>query len=175
MKIDEDFPKDWQIIIFAAILFFLALQACTTTKQVNQVKQTEETKLKSSEETKTTVQSETKTKTIATAETVTVEECDTAVMVWVMAGDTNPIIKQILVPVKFKRTINKTEVINQQQENKQQEAAVVTKKEQLNTKTELTAKDKTVERTGLPWWGIAIIVVFILAAIAILLYRRKVF
>ncbi len=177
MKSYDHFPKDWLLAIFAAIMFFLCLQACTTSKQINQVKAKEEININSSEETKATTQSETNTNVTATAETVTTEECDTTVSVWVMINDTvsGSGIKQIIVPIKIKRTIIKKEVIKQQQKKNDQVTAVNTKTEQLKSKTELNTKDKTVERTGFPWWVYGIIAVFILAAVAVLLYRRKVF
>jgi len=178
MCANKNFPQDWQIIFFAAIMFFLCLQGCKTTKEMTQVKATEETKIKATEESKSTAETETKTDTRTTAETNTVEECDTSVSVWVNLSDTESVIqevRQILVPVKFKRTINKKEFTNQLQEKKEQVTAVSDKKDIVSSKTNLQVKEKTVERTGLPWWGIGLIILILLAGVAVLLWRMKVF
>ena len=171
----DNFPKDWQLAILAALLFFLCLQACTTTKVVHQVKTTEVIKAKTFQEENKSLESNTNTDTKTIAETLITEQCDTAVMVWVTIGDTGSRVTKILVPVKFKRITEKKEFINQQQQKKEQGSTTIVKKDQITQKTDVIIKDKTVERSGLPWWVIAIIVVFIVAAVAVLLYRRKVF
>ncbi len=172
------FPKDWQLILFAAIIFFLILQSCSTTKQIHQERTREEIQAKSAEETKTNTQAETNTSTKTTSETVTTEDCDTTVKAWITIdipnGKKDTMIK-VSVPVKFTRQIKRTEFQQQDQQKKDQGNTNIARNEQLSSKTDKALKDKTVERTGLPGWCIAIIILLILAGVAVLLWRLKVF
>jgi len=177
---NDHFPKDWQLILFAAVVFFLAMQACTTTKQVHQERIIEETKAKVNEETKASTQAETNTKTRTTSETETTENCDS--LLWVSvptgisskSGHDSTYIK-VAVPIKFNRTIKRKEFTDQDQQKKEQGNSNILRKEQLHQKSDLLRKDKTVERTGLPWWAIAILVLAVLIGVAVLLWRLKVF
>ena len=165
-------PQDWQIILFGAIMFFLCLQSCTTTKNVQKSEVKTESESKSTEEAKSTAQIETNTQT--KAETVTNEQCDTNiwVMVPVSATKKDTIIK-VQIPVKFQRIIKRIEASDQNK--KEQNSAQVNKNDQLHQKSYEQRMDKTVERTGLPWWAIAILTIFILIGVAELLWRLKVF
>lgn len=170
---NDNFPKDWQLVILAALLFLLCLQACTTTKDLHQLKTTEQIITKSFQEENKSLESKTNTDTKTTAETFITEECDTAVSVWVTNCDTGSRGTRVLIPVKFKRITSKKEFTNQQVQKREQGNTTIVKKDQIDQKTELITRDKTVERTVFPWWVIAIIVVFILATVAVLIYRKK--
>lgn len=180
MKTETCFPRDWQIILFAAIIFFLALQSCKTTKNVHQVKSNQEIKSATEEKVETSSQAETITKTLATAETQTTEECDTMVWIWApMVSDSGTVTtetyEKIAVPIRFKRTTTRKEFTQGEEKKKESQSTTAARKEQLTQKSETVLKDKTVERTGLPGWAIAIIIIFILAGVAVLLWRLKVF
>lgn len=172
METQENFPKDWQIIIFAAILFFMAMQGCTTSKQTQQVSAKEEFITKIIEEIKSNHQAETITETKTTSETQITEDCDTTVWITVPGEES---AQPIPVTVKFKRTTNHKEFQEQDQKKKESGTTNIDRKEQLSQTSVKVIKDKTVERTGLPGWSIWIIVLLILAAMAVLLWRLKVF
>ena len=174
MKTNGKFPQDWQIITFAAIVFFLALHGCTTTKQLHQVTSTEQTQAKTTEETETTNEAETKTNTKTTAETVINETCDTTIQLWPVI-DGKKASQPVDVMVKFNRTINRKEFIDQDQQKNEQGTQNIDRKEILDQKSEVILKDKAVERTGLPWWVIGIVSLILLAGVAVLLWRMKVF
>ncbi len=168
---NDHFPKDWQLILFAAIIFFLAMQSCTTTRQVHQELAKEESLVKVSEETKANMATEIKTEINTTAETEVNESFDTVVRIWpVVDGKVSE--KPVDVLVKGERTIHRKEFSNQQQQRNEQSNIEVSLNDQRNQKSEVVLKQKTVERTPLPWWGILIIFVFILFAIIAFLIKR---
>ena len=169
-----DFPRDWQIVLLAAVLFFLCIEACTTTKHLQQDQTKVETQVKATEEIKTNTGADTKTQTRITAETDIIEKCDTTLSVWPVT-DGKKADKPVDIKVQFERTTHRNEFTDQSQEKKEQGNTTVVKKEQLNQKSDVQHMDKTVERTGLPWWAIAILVIAILIGVAVLLWRLKVF
>ena len=170
--INNHFPKDWQIILFAAAMFFLAMQACTTTKQVHQEREKEETWAKINEERKAVETTETKTDIKTTAETEVKETFDTVVRVWPVL-DGKVADKPVDVPVKGERTIHRKEFINQQQEKKEHSGIEISRHEQVKQKSDIALKDKNVERTGLPWWASALLLFAIVAGVAIGIWRFK--
>jgi cobalamin biosynthesis Mg chelatase CobN len=174
MKLNESFPKDWHIILFGAIMFFLIMQACTTAKEISQVKITGETDYKVKENTNASSQAQTNTKTKKVIETETTEDCDTTVNVWVDVPGTNT-KEQVPVNVKVRKTTTRKEFTDQDQQKKESGTTSVDRKEQRKANNTQIAKEKTVERTGLSFWSISIIVLLILAGAAALLWRLKVF
>ena len=174
MKSNGKFPKDWQIIMFAAVLFFLALQACTTTKQLHSVATTEQIKANSTEETKTNTGAETNTQTKITAETDITEKCDTLVPVrYVVNGELAA--EPVYVPIKFVRTTHRKEYTEQTQEKKEETAVTVTSKKQVAIKNDAVLKDRAVTRSGITWWMIAIAILAILEGIAVYIFKKKLF
>ena len=177
MTTHPNFPKDWQLILLAAIMFFLCLQACTTTRKV-QLKQTkEETKSTVSTETKTDLQAETNTKTLVTSETVITEDCDTNITVWVKVKDSTmaTTFEEIRVPIKVRKTTHSKVFSDQDQQKKESGNTAINRNEQLNKNSSVSIKNKDVERTIFPWWATAIIVAGVLGALALLLRKLKVF
>ena len=161
------------------MILFLMFFGCTTTKQVQQERIRQETTVKSSEEIKSSIEAQTDTKTKTTSKTEINEKCDSLVYVWVPVKDPkagpDTVYEKVAVPIKFNRTIVRTEFQEQDQQKKEKENINVLKKDQLNQKSDVQTKEKTVERIGFPWWAYLLIIVVILAAVAILLWRMKVF
>jgi hypothetical protein len=167
---------------FFALLMslFLLLSGCSTSKNLHQEKSKVEINSTIAEEIKTNKEIQTNTSTKTTSETQTTEQCDSLILVSVAVPNEysktdSTVYTQILVPIKFNRTIIRKEFKEQQQEQKEKGSTNAARKEQLSQKSETVLKDKIVERTGLPGWAIAIILAFILAGVAVLLWRLKVF
>jgi hypothetical protein len=180
MKTDT-FPKDWQIILFAMIMFFLCLQACTTSKNVQREQTKQETESKSSEAVKTNTDAQTQTTSQIFTETNIVEECDTIIEVSI------PIVKKLdstfvihdtiikaKVPVSFTRTTNRKENRQVQEEKKEQTQVSAEKKEQVSQKSETAMVNKQIERAGFPWWAVAMgVILVIVVAVAVSYLKRK--
>ena len=169
---NNHFPKDWQIILFAAVMFFLAMQACTTSKELHLERTKEETQVTVAEETKAVATTETKTDTKTTAETEVKETFDTVIRIWPVV-DGKVADKPVDVPIKGERIIHRKEFTNQQQQKKEHSGTEISRQEQVNEKSEIALRDKTVERTGLPWWAIALLLFAIVAGVVIGIWRYK--
>ena len=156
------------------MILFLIFFGCTTTKQVQQERIRVETTAKSTEETKSVTEAQTDTKTKTTSETETTEMVDTTVKVWVVVPGTDT-RQPVDVNVKINRTIHRKDFTDSDQKKNESGNTNIIKKDQLTQKSDVQTKDKTVERIGFPWWAYLLIILFILAAVAILLWRMKVF
>lgn len=169
--------KDWQIILVAAILFLLCLESCKTTKNVQ--KSVEHSEAVTVTEEKASVNTETVTDiaTKANVEMQIIEEVDTCltVPVPVYSEDSSRVsYVPAQVRVKFKKLTNRKEFTEQSEKKKENSQADIGKKELQKTGTEAKRFKKDVERTGTPWlWPVLLIVILI--AIAVLLWRLKVF
>ena len=62
---------------------------------------------------------------------------------------------------------------DQKQQRKEQEKTTLTRKEQINQKSDVLKKDREVTRTGMPGWIVGIVVVAVLVGVAILVRRMK--
>ena len=175
MKLFKSPTAQFLITIIGAwfcILMFFFMSGCSTTKGIHQEQSKQEIKSEVLEQTNTDAQAETNTNTKTTSETQITEDCDTTVWITLNTGiDASP----IPVKVFFKKTTNHKEYQEQDQQKKEQGTSNVLKKEQLHQKSDVLLKDKTVERTGLPWWAIAILILAIVIGVAVLLWRLKVF
>ena len=173
MKTRNNFPQNWQIIILVAVILFLTIQSCSTAKQVHQETTKVESQVKTTETDTKSVTGETNTLTKINAVTDITESCDTTLSVW-------PIIdgvkadQPVPVTIKFDRTTHRTEFTDQKQEKKETGISSVVKKDQITQKSEMTKKDKIVERTGFPWWGWVILILVVLTGVAVTLWRMKI-
>lgn len=179
MKTKEQSNLEFRIIIIGAwlaiaMLILLANTSCSTTRQVRKEEMKSETKLETSSDSSSHTEATTTTNTKVQAETVKTEECDTTVMVQPVING-SPVGDPVAVVIRKKATTTRKEYTEQQQERKEQGKTTVGKKGQLYQKTDIATRDKTVERTGLPWWAIGMIVMAIVVGAAVLLWRLKVF
>jgi nucleotide-binding universal stress UspA family protein len=168
----NNFPQDWQLFLFAAIMFFLCLQGCSTSKQVTTDRTEEEIKVKANEEAETDTEAQTKTETKVTSKGKITEKFDTVIKVWPVVDGKKADIP-VDVNVQGERTTEWEEYAEQKQEKNEQEKAKIVKKKQEAKKSDIRHKDKTVERTGLPWWGIVIIIMAIIAIVAGIVWKIR--
>ena len=177
----KTFPKDWQIILFAIILFFLAMQSCKTIKDIHRSETRTDSLVKKSEQVHSESQAQTNTNTKITSENQIQEDCDTNVNVMVpvvirdSAGISKTEYQSVLVPVKFHRTINQKQYTEQNEQKKESGSTVSSKNELNHTQTTRIVKDKSVERFSMPWWMWALIISGVIAAIIFILWRFKFF
>jgi hypothetical protein len=168
---NKHFPKDWQIILIAAALFFLAMQACTTTKQVHQERIKEETQVTVAEETKVVATSETKTDTRTTAETEVKETFDTVIRIWPVV-DGKVADKPVDIPIKGERTIYRKEFVTQKQKKQESGTILATHGEMIMANIDHQKFERNVEKVRFPGWFVIIIIGAIIGVV-VLIWRLK--
>ena len=160
------------IIATVLIVVMLILANCTTTKKIHQELSREETQATSIEAIDANKLAETNTETKTLSETEITEGFDTVVRVWpVLDGRVSD--KPVDIPIRGERTIHRKDYSDQKQQKKEQEQTTLTRKEQINQKSEVLKKDREVTRTGMPRWIVLIVVVAVLVGVAILVKRMK--
>ena len=162
----------YRIIATVLIVVMLILANCTTTKKIHQEQSREETQVASMETSDANTAAETNTETKTLSEIEIVEAFDTVVRVWpVIDGKVSD--KPVDIPIRGERTIHRKDYSDQKQQRKEQEKTTLTRKEQINQKSDVLKKDREVTRTGMPGWIIGIVVVAVLVGVAILMRRMK--
>ena len=162
----------YRIIATVLIVVMLILANCTTTKKIHQELSREESQATSVETSDAKTAAETNTETKTLSETEIIEVFDTVVRVWpVIDGKVSD--KPVDIPIRGERTIHRKDYSDQKQQRKEQEKTTLTRKEQINQKSDVLKKDREVTRTGMPGWIIGIVVVAVLVGVAILMRRMK--
>ena len=160
------------IIATVLIVMMLILANCTTTKKIHQELSKQQTEATSAETSDVHTAAETNTETKTLSETDITEGFDTVVRVWpVIDGKVSE--KPVDIPIRGERTIHRKDYSDQKQQRKEQEQTTLTRKEQINQKSEILKKDREVTRTGMPGWIVGIVVVAVLIGVAILVKRMK--